>query len=166
MLYGNVRRAHGPMAAVLLVLLSWMMAMPVAAQSELNSVGVMELSNMPDAFAEAVKNANISRIGSFYDENAIVFSPDGAVAQGRDNIARLYARNAQAGENRMVFRQVSMEKNDNRASIVWLWDLAITPRGRPPVTLTGRSLLYLAKTPFGWKIIFDMFQIVPQAPEE
>lgn len=146
---------------VVLICFGLMAQSAALAQSALSAVGITELEDAPDLFAEAVAAGDIQRLGSFYDENAILFSPDGSVAQGRNNIARVYARNAQAGDNRMVFKQVSYEEEGNRGSIVWLWDLTISPRGRPPVVITGRSLLYLTKTVFGWKIVFDMFQLVP-----
>lgn len=139
---------------------------PGWAQDGITSLGIRNLADAPEMFSAAVEEGDITRLGSFYDENAILFSPDGSVAQGRNNIARVYARNAQLGDNRMVFKQISMEEEGSRGSIVWLWDLTITPRGQPPVTITGRSLLYLAKTPFGWKILFDMFQLVPQPETE
>lgn len=142
-----------------MVLIALALAAPVQAQSALNSVGIAELADAPELFASAVDEGDVQRLSSYYDENAILFSPDGSVAQGRDNIAQIYARNAQAGENRMEFKQVSFESEGSRGSIVWLWDLTITPRGQVPVVITGRSLLYLAKTPFGWKILFDMFQL-------
>lgn len=148
--------------AIVLMLALVVLAMPAGAQSDLLSVGISELRDAPELFAEAVNSGDIQRIGSFYDENAILFSPDGSVAQGRNNIVALYARNAQAGQNNMVFKQVSMEEEGTRGAIVWLWDLTISPRGQAPVTVTGRSQLYLTKTPFGWKILFDMFQLVPQ----
>lgn len=157
-----------PHALLLIVALcvGLLTAAPAQAQTDLLDVGITSLADAPALFASAVEEGDIRRLGSYYDENAILFSPDGSVALGRDNIARLYARNAQLGENRMVFKQVSMESEGTRGSIVWLWDLTISPRGAAPVVVTGRSLLYMAKTAFGWKIVFDMFQLPPAAPAE
>ncbi len=147
------------LVAVVAVLLA--LAVPAAAQSSLTSVGITELEDAPRLFASAVAEGDIRRLSSYYDENAVLFAPDGEAAVGRDSIARVYARNAQAGENRMVFRQVNIESEGTRGSIIWVWELSITPRGQAPVVITGRSLLYLVKTPFGWKILFDMFQLLP-----
>lgn len=138
------------------------LAGPATAQSSLTtSVGIAELADAPRLFASAVADGDIRRLSSYYDENAVLFAPDGEAAVGRESIARVYARNAQAGENRMVFRQVNVESEGTRGSIVWIWDLSITPRGQAPVVITGRSQLYLVKTLFGWKILFDMFQLLP-----
>lgn len=152
--------------AVVVTVAGMIGAAPAGAQSSISQVGIADLADASTLFAKAVAEGDVRRIGSFYDENAILFSPDGNVAVGRDSITRVYARNAQAGDNRMVFKQVSVESEGARGSIIWLWDLTIKPRGQAPVVITGRSLLYLAKTPFGWKILYDMFQLPPAAPSE
>lgn len=162
----DIARISRLLAFVMVLAVGLATSNAVHAQSELGGVGIAELEDAPVLFASAVAEGDIQRLGSYYAENAILFSPDGSVAQGRSSIAALYARNERLGDNRMVFKQVSFESEGSRGSIVWLWDLTISPRGQAPVVITGRSQLYLTKTVFGWKILFDMFQLLPSASTE
>jgi len=153
--------------AAIVAMLALMIAAgaPARAQTSITSVGIPELSEAADLFAEAVAESDMARIGSFYGEGAVLFTPDGSILRGREQIVGFYSNNASIGPNVMNFEQFNFESEGKRGSIVWQWELTIRPRGETPETLRGRSLLYLADTPFGWKILFEMFQLAPESAE-
>ena len=110
------------------------------------------------AMSAAVAKGDLDAIAALYAEDALVLFPNGKTISGREAIRKANEDNQNAGANVLKFGSALARGDDSQVSVVWTWELTITPQGKGPVLTKGRSLLYLQRVGDRWQIVFDMFQ--------
>jgi ketosteroid isomerase-like protein len=108
------------------------------------------------AIAAAVAARDAAAIAALYDAEAILLGPGFAPVAGRDAIRAAWEANFAAGVTAIAFGDIRSEGGADRAAVVWTW----TTEGAGG-RFTGRSLVYFAFGPEGWKISADMWQPAP-----
>ena len=121
-------------------------------------------NDAPRLIAAAAAAGDPNALARLYAADALLFSPQGQLFSGRDAIRDAYARNYAAGANSITFIDIRLDGDEQRAVMLTVWDLRITPPGQPPITLRGRSMLYFRHVANGWMIVADMFQNLPVTP--
>ena len=114
--------------------------------------------NLPQLYTNAIAARDVEAIGGFYAERAILMTPEGPVAGGRDQIKALMARNFAGGAMRMTVNQARRDGDPNHAVVIMDWLLEIAPAGREPVRRRVRSLFYMRNGGGTWQIVADMYQ--------
>lgn len=113
------------------------------------------------AMVAAVEARDADAVAALYTAEAIVLSPGQPPVAGRDAIRDAWARNFAAGYSRLEVDQVRTETGADRAAMLFTWQATIAQPGRDPMTLRGRSLLYLIRQDAGWLISADSWHQVP-----
>jgi uncharacterized protein (TIGR02246 family) len=119
------------------------------------------IDHLPRLFAEAMAARDADRLASYYGERAILMTPEGPVASGREQIRALFARNFSSGAVRMTLNQARVDGDQANAVVLWDWTLEVAVVGRDPIRRRIRSMLHLKNLSTGWQIIADMYQILP-----
>ncbi|MGE0501308.1 MAG: SgcJ/EcaC family oxidoreductase [Rhizobiaceae bacterium] len=139
-----------------LALLTLLLAVPAHAE------GLGHPRDAVDVFVKATAAGDPDALAALYAPNAIFLAPDTPVVSGRDEIRKVFARNFAAGPNTIAFTDVLVDGEGTRALILWSWNTQISPPGRDPVRLSGRSLVYFIRGETGWLISADMMQVTTQ----
>jgi uncharacterized protein (TIGR02246 family) len=113
---------------------------------------------MASAMSAAVDEGDLDAVAGLYAEDALVLYPSGKTASGRDAIRKANEENQKAGTNVLKFGTGRAVGDDSQVSVVWTWELTVTPEGKASVITKGRSLLFLRHVEDKWQIVFDMFQ--------
>lgn len=112
-------------------------------------------------FTAAMAERNADRIAGLYAERAVLMMPEGPVAAGRDQIRAVYARNFASADTKMTLAQARVDGGEDTAVMLWVWNVEIGQPGREPVRRRVRSMVHVKKTPAGWQIFADMYQVLP-----
>jgi uncharacterized protein (TIGR02246 family) len=111
--------------------------------------------------ARAVAAGDAGAIADLYLPNAILLGPGQPAVVGREAIRAAWNQNFATGFRSLTFADVAAEQGNDRAAVLWAWAAEIAPSGQPAQVLRGRSLVYFALTPEGWRISADMWQPMP-----
>ncbi len=147
----SMRFAQGLLSFVLTVMIGFAGAAYAQAPA-------LTPENLPQLYTNAMAARDVEAIGGFYAERAILMTPEGPVAGGRDQIKALLARNFAAGAVRMTVNQARRDGDANHAVVIMDWLLEIAPAGREPLRRRVRSLFYMRSTGSNWQIVADMYQ--------
>jgi ketosteroid isomerase-like protein len=120
-----------------------------------------EVKRFAQVVTEGTASGNVDAIAALYAPTALLLPPDGSIVARREAIRGAFAANQAIGPNRIEFGTIQVDGDDLQAIAVWTWTLTITPAGRPPVKVAGRSMLYLKRAAEGWQIVLDMYQSRP-----
>lgn len=113
-------------------------------------------------FEKATAEGDAETIAKIYGPEATLLMPDGKSLKGREAIRANYEKLFAAASHTLDIKDVSLDGAGPRAVMIWSWDYTITPQGRDPIDIRGRSMLYWLKGEEGWQIAVDMYQQVPQ----
>lgn len=106
---------------------------------------VEEIRAIARTMSAAAASGDVDTIAGLYAPNALLLPPNGAVVAGRDSIRAANAGNQAAGANTLVFDQLRVSGDEQRATAIWTWTLTIAPEGRSPVAAQGRSMVYFER---------------------
>ncbi len=112
-------------------------------------------------FTVAMAERNADKLAALHAERAVLMMPEGPVAAGRDQIRAIYARNFATADMRMTLAQARVDGGEDSAVVLWVWNVEIGPPGRDPLRRRVRSMVHVKKTPGGWQIFADMYQVLP-----
>ncbi len=141
---------------VLLVLGLAVSALPGFAAEETSPVDVAK--QMMQAMSQAVDKGDADAVAALYSEKAVILFPTGKTASGREAIRKSYADNQKTGTNKLVFKGARAYGGGPQVTLIWTWDLTITPKEKKPTVFSGRSLIYMQRLDGTWQIVADMFQ--------
>lgn len=111
------------------------------------------------AFVAAVAARDAAAIAAMYSEQSILLSPNEPPVQGRDAIRAAWERNFASGYSAIRFADNQRtDRGTDRAAHLYIWEATITPASGAPVTVLGRSMLYLVSVDGGWLISADIWQ--------
>jgi uncharacterized protein (TIGR02246 family) len=151
------RMMQGGTAALSLAVLAT--ARPARAQG-----GPQTPAELVRQFGAALEARDAERIAGFYAEQGVILNPRGHATVGRDEIRTSLARNFAAGQPRLRLVTARFDGDAETGVILWTWEAEIPVQGQPPQRRRIRSMLYVKKTPEGWRIFADMFQDYPVQP--
>ena len=85
---------------------------------------------MATAMSDAIAKGDVDAIAALYAKDAVVMLPSGKTASGRDAIRQAYADNQAAGTNVLEFGGGRALGGRDQLSVIWTWELTITPEGQ------------------------------------
>ena len=137
------------------------LAVLAAARPALAQGGPQTPAELVRQFGAALEARDAGRIAGFYAEQGIILNPRGNTTVGRDEIRASLARNFAAGQPQLRLVNARFDGDADVGVILWIWEAEIAMQGQAPQRRRIRSMLFVRRTPDGWRIFADMFQDYP-----
>lgn len=131
----------------------------LVSQSGVQAQGLKDPRDAAKIFVEATAAGDADAIAALYAPKAILLIPNAPIISGRDAIRNVFVNNFAQGPNTIEFGNMNLDRAGTRAVVLWNWRSRVSPAGKEPVQILGRSLVYFIKGDDGWLISADMFQL-------